>query len=122
MAKYNTEQLKKDSLEAIIKNQLVFFDEICAFLTCSKRTMYDHGLHKMQELKDALDNNRLQLKQSMRKKWYKSDNATLQISAYKLLANQEELDRLTVAKNQNENKDVDKFKIIESDEDSSNED
>ena len=112
---YDKDKLEKQAIEAAKDNNLIFLSEVHVYLPCAERTFYDLQLHKSQELKEILQKNRVSQKVKMRKKWYASDNAALQISAYKLLADQHELDRLTINKNQNENKDVDKFEIIEED-------
>lgn len=44
----------------------------------------------MNELKEALDKNRVTLKVELRKKWRDSDNATLQMGLMKLIASNEE--------------------------------
>ena len=89
---------KKDmiklSLDAIKDNNLVFVTEIFAFVPFSQATFYNHKLEGLESIKKALDDNRVTTKAGMRKEWLKSTNATLQIALYKLLATNEEYDRL----------------------------
>ena len=46
--------------------------------------------NKNNELKEVLENNRIATKVKLRNKWEDSNNATLNIALYKLLANDEE--------------------------------
>ena len=61
-----------------------------------RELLYEHGIHKMDIVKDAITNNKIKVKHSMRAKWYKSENATLNIALYKLISNEDELSRLTM--------------------------
>ena len=92
---YNTSDLEKKSLEAIEKHKLFFIDDIVCYLPCSRATFYNHGLDKLDTIKEALTKVKTDIKVSMRSKWYKSDNATLQISLMKLIADPEERQRLS---------------------------
>ena len=93
---YKTEELEKQALEAIEKHKLFFIEDIVAYLPCSKHTFYDHKLHEVHTIKDALLKVRTNLKVSMRSKWYKSQNATLQMGLMKLLSSDEELRKLAM--------------------------
>lgn len=97
---YTKAALKKQSLEAIEENNLLFIDEIIAYLPCSKATFYNHKLEQLEELKKILESNREKKKMKMKKKWYKSSNATLQIALFKLICTPEE--RRRIALNYNE--------------------
>ncbi len=91
---YSKSKLQKQALEAITKYRLVFDDEVIAYLPCGKSTYYVHNLHESDEIKSALEKNRITIKGGLRKKWYESDNATTQIALYKLIGSEEESDRL----------------------------
>lgn len=95
MAHYNTEELVEKSLKAIEQYGIHFIDDVIVHLPCSRATFYNHGLDKLDLIKDAIDANKIKLKTNLRKKWYESDNPTTQIALYKLLANQNELKALT---------------------------
>ena len=97
---YTKTALKKQSLEAIEKHKLLFIDEIIAYLPCSKATFYNHKLEQLEELKSLLSSNRLKMKVKLKKKWYKSGNATLQIALYKLICN--DVERRKISLNYNE--------------------
>lgn len=95
---YRTEDLLKTAKEAILKNKLIFIEDIIAFLPCHKSTFYEHFPNESDNYKtlvDMLETNRTTIKVSLRKKWYDSDNATLQMGLMKLIANPEEHRRLS---------------------------
>lgn len=84
---YDTKILKKKAIEAIEKNKLIFVEDICAYIGIVKDTYYNHfpiGSDDSHELSEMLEKNKIALKVGMRKKWYDSDNATMQMALYKL--------------------------------------
>lgn len=91
---YKTAELEKKALEAIEKHKLFFIEDIVAYLPCDKSTFYNHKLHELDTIKDALEKNKVEVKTSMRSKWYKSDNPTLQMGLYKLIGTEQEAERL----------------------------
>ena len=92
---YNTEELIKQSLEAIEKHKLFFIDDVVSYLPCSRSTFYERKLDKSDIIKEALTKVKTDIKVSMRSKWYKSENATLQMGLMKLISNDEERKRLS---------------------------
>ena len=103
---YNTEDLLKTALEAIDKHKLFFIEDIIAFLPCHKSTFYEHFLNECDNYKrmfDELEKNRIELKVSMRSKWYKSNAPALQMALMKLIASPDELKRLSMQYNENNN-------------------
>lgn len=109
---YDTKELEQMALEAIKEHELVFVGDVMAYLPCVKQTFYDHELDKSDAIKTALYKNRADMKIKMRKKWYESDNATLQIGLMKLIADDDEAHRLNGTKREvkHENKDTN-FKV-----------
>ena len=91
---YNTEALKKTCLKAIGQYKLTQVDDIVAFIPCSMKTYYDHNLHKSQEIIDAVNINKIKIKQGIKQKWYKSKNTQAEKYLYLLLGTQEERDAL----------------------------
>jgi len=87
---YKTEELEKQALEAIEKYKLFFIDDIVSYLPCERATFYNHELDKLDTIKDALQKIKTEIKVSMRSKWYKSNNATLQMGLMKLIGSDEE--------------------------------
>lgn len=93
---YDKTDLENKAILAIKKNGLVFFDEIHSRLGVSAATLYNHELEKLETIKESLTQNRISIKQALRKNWTdKTASANLQIAHYKLLADDFELKRLT---------------------------
>jgi hypothetical protein len=99
---YKTDELEKQALEAIEKHKLFFIEDIVSYLPCDKTTFYAHKLHESNAIKDALLEVKTNLKVSMRSKWFRSENATLQLALMKLLSNDEELRKLSMQHQVNE--------------------
>jgi hypothetical protein len=93
---YNPKDLEKKALEAIEKNKLFFIDDVIAYLPCSRATFYNLELEKLDTIKDALTKVKTEIKVSMRSKWYKSENPTLQMGLMKLIASPDELKQLSM--------------------------
>lgn len=90
---YKTSELKEQALKAIEKHKLFFLEDVIAFLPCSRSTFFEHFSDKSdsyKEISDALTKNKVEVKSSLRSKWYKSNSAPLQLALYKLIANPEE--------------------------------
>ncbi len=108
---YDTKKLEKMALAAIEEHGLIFIEEVISYLPCASSTFYDHELEKSEAIKDAINFNKVSKKAKLRKNWEKSENATLNISLYKLLANEEELQRLSVQKIEHSGKQEQEHKI-----------
>ena len=90
---YDTKVLKQKAIEAIKKNKLIFIEDIAAMLGINKTTLYNHfpiDTDDFNELTTLLNENKISLKVSLRKKWFDSDNATTQMALYKLCSTPEE--------------------------------
>lgn len=95
--KYNKEKLFEQAKEAVLKNNLIFIEEIVSFLPCSKQTFYDYfplGSDELDELKAIIEDNTINIKSGLRNKWYESDNPTLQIALYRLTSRDDEHKKL----------------------------
>ena len=99
---YKTEELERLSLEAINKHKLFFIEDIVAYLPCDKTTFYAHKLHESNSIKEALTEVKVNLKVSMRSKWFRSENPTLQLALMKLVSTDEELRKLSMQHQVNE--------------------
>lgn len=95
---YDREKLIEKSLEAIEEHKLIFLSEVIAFLPCSSSTFYNNELEKVEEIKEALNNQKIRAKVSMRRKWYNSESATLQMGFYKIVGTDHEAHRLNGSK------------------------
>lgn len=112
---YDTKILFEKAKEQIVSKRLIFVEEVVAFIGIAKPTFYEHfpiDSNEMNELKGLIETNKISLKTSMRKKWYDSDNATLQMGLMKLIATPEELKRLSVTYNENTNQNTEAPKEI----------
>lgn len=100
------EDIIKIALEAIKEHEIAMITYVMPYLPCSQSTFYDKGLEKTEEIKAALFENKIKRKQKLLNKWEKSDNATLNIAAFKLLADEDELRRLNSEKAKEENEGI----------------
>ena len=96
---YDKLKIFEQAKEMIVKHKLFFIDDIVAFLPCHKATFYEFfppESEKSDELKALLETNRVELKVSMRSKWYKSNAPALQMALMKLISTPEELKKLAM--------------------------
>ena len=96
---YDRVKIFEQAKEMIVKHKLFFVEDIIAFLPCSKSSFYDFfsdGSDELDILKELLEQQRVTLKVGMRSKWYKSDNATLQVSLMKLICTDDERKKLSM--------------------------
>jgi hypothetical protein len=106
---YDREKIFEKAKKVIEKKKLFFIEDVVSLLPISKSTFYDYfkvDSDELNTIKDLLDNNRVELKVGMRSKWYKSDNATLQISLMKLICTTDERKKLAMTYNETEIKPV----------------
>lgn len=95
---FKKDELAEIAIKAITSKKLVFMDEVYAYLPCSRATFYNHKLEELDSIKGAIEKNRIDLKVGLRKKWYESENATVQIALYKLIGSEDESDRINSQK------------------------
>lgn len=100
---YNKADLIRLSLEAIEKNNLMFQSDILAYVPFSEKTFYNQKLQEVQPIKRALEDNRIKTKNSLKAKWYLSDNPTVQIALFKLIGSEDEVHRLSGTKHEQTN-------------------
>jgi hypothetical protein len=122
---YNKEDIFKKAKELAIKHNLFWIEDIVAMLPLTKPTFYDLfqvDSNEFNELKAILEDNRINLKVKLRKKWQDSESPALQMGLMKLLSNPEELKRLSVSytenENNNKNRNIIEFKDFGKDTDS----
>jgi len=99
---YDREQVHRQALEAIEREQCVTMSEVLLYVPVSKKTFYEWGFHESDELKNAIDAEKVKVKTMLRRNWRKSDNPTLQIAEFKLASTDAELERLAMSKVKNE--------------------
>jgi len=99
---YNTKDLLTKAKAAIEKHKLFFIEDVVAFLPCAKPTFYEHfpnESNERKEIDELLERNKVEIKTSMRSKWYKSEAPALQISLYKLICSQDERKAMSMQHN-----------------------
>ena len=90
---YDRKKIFAQAKEVIVKHKLFFIEDIVAFLPISKPTFYEYypiESNEVNDLKALLETNRVELKVSMRSKWYKSNAPALQMALMKLICNEDE--------------------------------
>ena len=115
---YDRKKIFEQAKEMIVKHKLFFVEDIVAFLPCAKPTFYDFfppDSNELNELKELLELNRTTLKVSMRSKWYTSNAPALQMALMKLIATPEELRKLSMNHNVQEEVEKPIFKLIDLD-------
>ncbi|MEA3272435.1 MAG: hypothetical protein U9P90_02100 [Patescibacteria group bacterium] len=90
------EKLVEECLCAIKTNHIVFKNYIPAFVGVSRSTLHKFGILYDERILTALKDLRILVKLNSIQKWVKSDNATLNIAAFRLMATPEELEKLTL--------------------------
>jgi len=93
---YKYSELEKQSVDAIEKHKLFFIADVTSYLLCDYSTFYNLKLHESDTIKAALLKVKTDIKVSMRSKWYKSENPTLQMGLMKLISTDEELKKLSM--------------------------
>lgn len=93
---HNKKKLEDKALDAIEKNKLIFIEDVICYLPCSKGTFYNTKLNELDSIKDALEKNKTTIKVSLRSKWYKSGNATLQMALMRLTCSDNERRKLAI--------------------------
>jgi hypothetical protein len=99
---YNTKDLLTKAKAAIEKHKLFFIEDVVAFLPCAKPTFYEHFPNESndrKEIEELLERNKVEIKTSMRSKWYKSEAPALQISLYKLICSDTERKAMSMQHN-----------------------
>lgn len=103
---YNRKKIFEQAKEVTVKHKLFFIEDIVSFLPCDKTTFYRFfpvDCNEYNNLKELLEQNRTELKVSMRSKWYKSNAPALQMALMKLIATPEELRKLSMQFIESEN-------------------
>ena len=93
---YDKEKIVAEMKKAIKKHKLKFFYQIFAYVPCCEQTGTDILKHlgELGAIKKLLDSNKILSKVKALNRWENSENPTLEVAFYKLLANDDELERL----------------------------
>ena len=87
-----SEVYEKEIVECIEAHKdIVFISDIFDhYMGIRSAQFYNLGLEKSEKIKNALNKNRSTAKHHLRTKWIQSENPTLQICAYRILATEDE--------------------------------
>jgi len=91
---YDKEEMIAKAVKAIEKNKLVYHDEVWSAIGVSEAWYYKNGIQKVQPIKQALEKQKINVKQKLRKRWLGSKNPTSEIALYKLMGTEDEVHRL----------------------------
>jgi len=82
-------------INSILKHKWMRWSHIdWTALSFSRKTAYNYNLHELHTVKEAFEQNRSKATNYLLQKWIQSDNATLQIAAFKIVADSDDHKRL----------------------------
>jgi hypothetical protein len=91
MTKAQVDKHIKDIIKLIpTKGIYCFSDVFVYYKAISRATAYNHGIDKIDDIKEAIYANKRKGVTSMLDKWIRGDNATLQIAAMRLISDDHE--------------------------------
>lgn len=107
------EQHEAEILKLIVKHKIMKIQHIFQHYTdLGSAQFYNLELEKSESIKEAIQTNKSKAISYMLNKWVGSDNATLQISAFKVLCEDEDRKKLSMQFVESENKhEVKQFEI-----------
>lgn len=92
-AEKRAKDLYKKIFDIIKKKEPIFIEELAVFCGISKPTFYEYfpvDSNEFNSIKEAMNEIKIAKKKMLQQKWLMTDNATLNIAAYKLLSTKEE--------------------------------
>jgi hypothetical protein len=108
---YDRIKIYNQALELIEKKKLFFIEDVVTLLPCSRSTFWEFFPDKSDELdniKELLDKNKIDIKNGLRNKWYNGNNPLTQMALYKLIGTEEEYHRIASTKTENKNINIEK--------------
>ena len=108
---YDRIKIYNQALDLIEKKKLFFIEDVVTLLPCTKSTFYDFfqiDSNEMNAIKEALDKNKIDVKNGLRNKWYNGNNPLTQMALYKLIGTEEEYHRIASTKTENKNINIEK--------------
>lgn len=108
---YNRIKIYEQALDLIEKKKLFFIEDVVTLLPISKPTFYEFfevDSNELNTIKEALDKNKIDVKNGLRNKWYNGNNPLTQMALYKLIGTEEEYHRIASTKTENKNINVEK--------------
>lgn len=96
---YDKDDVLNQCLKAIEDYKCTDFKEMSLYVKPTRQTLYNWGFDKLDILKDAIEKQKITAKSRMRKNWQDPEAApALQIAAFKLMADDDEFDKLITNK------------------------
>jgi hypothetical protein len=108
---YDRNKIYQQALDLIEKKKLFFIEDVVTLLPCSRSTFWEFFPDKSDELdniKELLDKNKIEVKNGLRNKWYNGNNPLTQMALYKLIGTEEEYHRIASTKTENKNINIEK--------------
>lgn len=108
---YDRKKIYQQALDLIEKKKLFFIEDVVTLLPCNKTTFYDFfkiDSNELNTIKEALDKNKIDVKNGLRNKWYNGNNPLTQMALYKLIGTEEEYHRIASTKTENKNINIEK--------------
>jgi hypothetical protein len=102
---YDRIKIYNQALDLIEKKKLFFIEDVVTLLPCSRSTFWEFFPDKSDELdniKELLDKNKIEVKNGLRNKWYNGNNPLTQMALYKLIGTEEEYHRIASTKTQSD--------------------
>ena len=96
---YDREKKYKQALKVIKDKQLYIIDEVAVLIGISRPTFYDWfpiDSNKLNTIKEALEENKINIKAEIREKLRNGDKAAELIALYKLLSSNDERKALSM--------------------------
>lgn len=88
-------------MQVIEERNLFFIEDLVAFLPCDRATFYrkfPQGCDECDNIKSALETNKVRTKSAIRHRLFNMDNPTAQIALYRMIATPEERDAISTTK------------------------
>jgi hypothetical protein len=108
---YDRIKIYNQALDLIEKKKLFFIEDVVTLLPCDKTTFYrffEVESNEYNTIKEALDKNKIDVKNGLRNKWYNGNNPLTQMALYKLIGTEEEYHRIASTKTENKNINIEK--------------
>ena len=108
---YDRIKIYNQALDLIEKKKLFFIEDVITLLPISKQTFYEFfkvDSNELDTIKEALDKNKIDVKNGLRNKWYNGNNPLTQMALYKLIGTEEEYHRIASTKTENKNINIEK--------------
>jgi len=103
---YDRIKIYNQALDIIEKKKLFFIEDVVTLLPISKKSFYEWypiDSDECNTIKEALDKNKIDVKNGLRNKWYNGNNPLTQMALYKLIGTEEEYHRIASTKTENKN-------------------